>query len=63
MCQDAKQTKKKYKPAPFLFREDKETKKQIRLTEQESEEAFLCVDKDISYWCNPVPEETASETE
>lgn len=52
-CLEAKNTKKKYKAAPFLFRTDKKYKKQIRLTEQESKEAFLRLDKNISYWCNP----------
>ena len=61
MCQDAKNTKKKYKSAPFLYREDKETKKQIRLTEQEGQDAMLRIDKDISYWCNPPQEENTEE--
>lgn len=61
MCLEANNTKKKYKSAPFLYREDKETKKQIRLTEQESKDAFLRIDKDISYWCNPQQEENTEE--
>ena len=60
MCLDAKSTKKKYQSAPFVFREDKETKKQIRLTEQESKDALLRVDKDISYWCSPPPTSSTS---
>ena len=58
MCQEAKTKKTKYESAPFLFREDKETKKQIRLSEQENKDALLRVDKDISYWCNPAPKTT-----
>ncbi|MCU7835248.1 MAG: DUF4124 domain-containing protein [gamma proteobacterium symbiont of Taylorina sp.] len=61
MCQDAQNTKKKYQSAPFLFRNDKETGEKIRLTEQESKDAFLRVEKDISYWCSPEQQAEANK--
>jgi len=51
-CQEAKDTLKTYKLAPFLYRLDEETKQQIRLTEQETKKSFMLVEKDISYWCD-----------
>jgi len=51
-CQEAKDTLKTYKLAPFLYRLDEETKQQIRLTEQETKKSFMQVEKDISYWCD-----------
>ena len=51
-CQDAKSTLKKYQSAPFLYRHDEERKQKVRLTEQETKEAFIQVEKDISYWCS-----------
>lgn len=51
-CQDAKKTLKKYKSAPFLYRQDEERNQKVRLTGQETKDAFLQVEKDISYWCS-----------
>lgn len=51
-CQDAKKTLKKYKSAPFLYRHDEERDQKVRLTGQETKDAFLQVEKDISYWCS-----------
>ncbi len=53
ICQDSKDTLAKYKKAPFLMRFDEERKQKVRLTEQETKDTFLQVEKDISYWCNP----------
>ena len=58
LCQDSKDTLAKYKKAPFLYRYDNEKKQKVRLTEQESKDAFLQAEKDISYWCNP-PQKSA----
>ncbi len=53
LCKDARDTLKKYKKAPFLYRYDKETKQKVRLTKKESKDTFLQAEKDVSYWCNP----------
>ncbi|MCK5697187.1 MAG: DUF4124 domain-containing protein [Gammaproteobacteria bacterium] len=53
LCQKYKTSLAKYNKAPFLSRYDKELKKNIRLTEEESEKAILSAEKDVAYWCNP----------
>ena len=60
-CQDAKKTLKKYKSAPFLYRHDEERAQKVRLTEQESKDAFLQVEKDISYWCSEQQQDNAAQ--
>lgn len=51
MCDDAQDTLAKYKSAPFLYRYDVALKQKVRLTEKETQDAFLQADKDIKYWC------------
>lgn len=60
LCQDSKDTLRKYKKAPFLYRYDDATKQKIRLTKKEQQETFVQAEKDVSYWCNP-PQKTAEE--
>ena len=55
LCTDAKATMKKYKGAPFLFRYDEDSHEKIRMTKSETKSAFLQAEKDVSYWCNPLP--------
>lgn len=62
LCQDSKDILEKYKKAPFLYRYDTERKQKVRLTEKESKEAFLQVEKDVSYWCNPPQKSAEAET-
>ncbi|MDX2507281.1 MAG: DUF4124 domain-containing protein [Gammaproteobacteria bacterium] len=63
LCQDSKDTVAKYKRAPFLYRYDEQRKQKVRLTEQESKEAFLQAEKDVSYWCKPPQQSAESEEE
>jgi len=63
ICQDSKDTLAKYKKAPFLYRYDPDRKQKVRLTEAESKDAYLQVEKDISYWCNPPQKSAETETE
>lgn len=58
LCQDSKDTREKYKKAPFLYRYDEKLKQKVRLTDEENKETFLQAEKDVSYWCNP-PKEAA----
>lgn len=60
LCQDSKDTLRKYKKAPFLYRYDDATKQKVRLTKKEQQETFVQAEKDVSYWCNP-PQKTAEE--
>ena len=59
LCKDSRATLEKYKKAPFLYRYDEQKQQKVRLTDEEAKEAFIQVEKDIKYWCNP----PASETE
>ncbi|MCU7799555.1 MAG: DUF4124 domain-containing protein [gamma proteobacterium symbiont of Lucinoma myriamae] len=62
LCQDSKDTLAKDKKAPFLNRYDEKRKLKVRLTESETQEAFLQAEKEISYWCNP-PQKAEEEPE
>jgi len=52
-CKKHKATLSKYNKAPFLSRYDQALKKNVRLTEEETEKAILATEKDVAYWCNP----------
>jgi hypothetical protein len=63
LCTDSKITLAKYKKAPFLNRYDEEAKKKVRLSKKETKAAFLQVEKDVSYWCNPPINESTTNSE